>query len=62
MPEIHSEAGPETQRFEAFAAGRGDDLPAPWQMRASGRKIGILVAGVVLAAILAVLFGDLLVG
>jgi hypothetical protein len=54
--------GPETARFQAFAARRDEDLPAPWQMRASGRQIGILLAGVLLVAILAVLFGKLLVG
>jgi hypothetical protein len=62
MPESNSDFGAETARFQAFAVRRDDDLPPPWQMRASGRKIGILLAGVVLAAILVVIFGSLLVG
>lgn len=62
MPESDSDTGAVTARFQAFAARRDDNLPPPWQMRASGRKIGILLAGVVIAAILAVIFGDLLVG
>jgi len=62
MPESDSDIGAETARFQAFAARRDDDLPPPWQMRASGRKIGVLLVGVVLAAILAVIFGNLLVG
>jgi hypothetical protein len=61
MPETDSEMGPETARFQAFAARRDDDLPPAWRMRASGREVGILIAGVALAAILAVLFGALLV-
>jgi hypothetical protein len=62
MSETNSEVGAETARFQAFAARRDDDLPPAWQMRASGRQIGILIGGVLLAAILAVLFGSLLVG
>jgi hypothetical protein len=61
MPETDSEVGPETARFQAFAAGRADDLPPAWHMRTSGRKIGILIAVAVVVAILAILFGELLV-
>ena len=52
--------GSETARFQAFAARREDDLPPPWQMRAPGSKIGILIAVVVVVAMLAVLFGVVL--
>jgi hypothetical protein len=62
MSETNSEVGSETARFQAFAARRDDDLPPAWQMRANGRKIGILIGGVALAALIAVLFGTLLVG
>jgi hypothetical protein len=52
--------GAETARFQAFAARREDDLPPPWQMRAPGSKIGILIAIVVVAALLALLLGVIL--
>jgi hypothetical protein len=60
MPETDSDTGAETARFQAFATGRDDDLPPPWQMRAPGSKIGILIAIVVVVAMLAVLFGVVL--
>ena len=60
MPETDSDMGAETARFQAFAVRRDDDLPSPWQMRAPGSKIGILVAIVVVVAILAVIFGVVL--
>ena len=60
MPETDSDMGAETARFQAFAARRDDDLPPPWQMRAPGSKIGILIAIVVVVAILAVIFGVML--
>jgi hypothetical protein len=52
--------GAETARFQAFATRREDDLPPPWQMRANGSKIGILVLAVVVVAILAILLGVVL--
>jgi hypothetical protein len=57
MPETDSDMGAETARFQAFATRREDELPPPWQMRAPGSKIGILIAIVVVVAILAVIFG-----
>jgi len=57
MPETDSDMGAETARFQAFATRRDDDLPPPWQMKAPGSKIGILIAIVVGVAILAILFG-----
>lgn len=66
MPETDSDATAEgnvtadTAHFQAFATRRDDDLPAPWQMRAAGSKIGILAIAVVVAAILAVILGTLL--
>jgi len=57
MPETDSDMGAETARFQAFATRRDDDLPPPWQMKAPGSKIGILVAIVIGVAILALLFG-----
>ena len=60
MPETDSDMGAETSRFQAFATRRDDDLPPPWQMRAPGSKIGLLIAIVVVVAILAVIFGVML--
>jgi hypothetical protein len=60
MPETDSDMGSETARVQAFAARRDDDLPPPWQMRAPGSKIGILIAIVVVVAILAVILGVIL--
>jgi hypothetical protein len=60
MPETDSDMGSETARFQAFAARREDDLPPPWQMRAPGSKIGILIAIVLVVALLAVTFGVVL--
>ena len=61
MPETDSDIGAETARFQAFK-DRSDDLPAAWQMKASGSKIGLLVIAVVIVAILAAIIGVLLVG
>jgi hypothetical protein len=60
MPETDSDMGTETARFQAFAARPDDDLPAPWQMRAPVSKIGILIAIVAVAAILALFLGVIL--
>jgi hypothetical protein len=60
MPETDNDMGAETARFQAFAIRRDDDLPPPWQMRAPGSKIGILIAIVVVVALLAVVFGVIL--
>jgi hypothetical protein len=60
MPEANSDMGAETARFQAFAARRDDELPPPWQMRARGSKVVLLVAIVVVVAILAVIFGVVL--
>ena len=61
MPETDSDASADTARFQAFK-DRSDELPAPWRMRASGSKIGILSLIVIAAAIFAALIGSLLVG
>jgi hypothetical protein len=61
MPETDSDASADTARFQAFK-NRSEDLPAPWRMRASGSKIGILALIVVVVAIFAALIGSLLVG
>jgi hypothetical protein len=61
MPETDSDASADTARFQAFK-DRSEDLPAPWRMRASGSKIGILALIVIAVAIFAALIGSLLVG
>jgi hypothetical protein len=61
MPETDSDHGADTARFQAFK-NRSDDLPPAWQMKAPGSKIGMLAIIVVVVAVLAALFGSLLVG
>jgi hypothetical protein len=61
MPETDSDVSASTARFQAFQ-NRSDDLPPSWQMKASGSKIGILAGIVLVVAVLAALFGTLLVG
>ena len=60
MPETDSDLGAETARFQAFR-DRNDDLPPAWQMKAPGSKIGMLAIIVVVVAIVAGIFGYLLV-
>lgn len=64
MSEVQHDSSADTARFQAFAAAADSDqdLPEPWRMRATGREIGILAAVVVVVAILALIFGRLLVG
>ena len=61
MPETDSDIGAETARFQAFK-NRTDDLPPAWEMKATGSKIGVLAIIVIVVAILAAIFGVLLVG
>jgi hypothetical protein len=60
MPETESDVSASTARFQAFQ--ERSDLPPSWQMKAPGSKIGILALIVVVVAVLAALFGTLLVG
>ena len=60
MAEIDDDLSANTARFRAFAERRDEDLPAPWKMRASGRKIVLLVGiVVVVAAIVAIVASQL---
>ncbi len=61
MPETNTDASADTGRFQAFK-DRSDDLPPAWRMRAPRSKIGLLAGIVVVVAVLAVIFGALLVG
>jgi hypothetical protein len=61
MPETDSDLGADTARFQAFK-NRSDDLTPAWEMKAPGSKIGLLAIIVVVVAILAALFGTLLIG
>lgn len=62
MPETDGDVGADTARFQAFAAERDEEVPAPWRMRADGPKIGVLIAIVAAVAILAAVIGSLLIG
>ena len=61
MPETDSDTAAETARFRAFK-DRSDDLPPAWEMKAPGSKIGMLAVIVIVVAILAAIFGVLLIG
>ena len=62
MSEVDDDLSANTARFQAFAQRQDEDLPAPWQMRASRSKIGLL-AGIVLAvAVLAAIVALFLIG
>jgi hypothetical protein len=61
MPETHSDVSADTARFQAFK-DRSDDLPPAWQMKAPGSRIGVLAGIVVVVAILAAVFGIILIG
>ncbi len=59
MPETDTDASASTARFQAFKE-RSDELPPAWQMKAPRSRIGILAAIVVVVAVLAAIFGTLL--
>jgi hypothetical protein len=59
MPETDTDVSASTARFQAFKE-RSDELPPSWQMKAPGSRIGILVAIVIVVAVLAAIFGTLL--
>lgn len=62
MSDVDKDLSADTARFRAFADRKDDDLPAPWHMRASGSKIGLLAGIVILVAVLAAIFAGLLAG
>jgi hypothetical protein len=61
MSDVERDLSADTARFQAFAQ-RQDDPPAPWHMRVSGSKIGLLVGIVVGVAVLAAIVAVLLIG
>lgn len=61
MAEPRTDLGEETQRFQAFQ-DRNDDNPPAWRMRADRSKITLLAVIVVVVAIVALIFGKILVG
>ncbi len=62
MADVDDDLSASTARFQAFAQRQEDDLPAPWQMRAPGSKIGLLAVIVIAVAVLAAIVGILLAG
>jgi hypothetical protein len=60
MADLDDDLSASTARFRAFADGGEEDLPAPWKMRASKSKVGLLVAIVVVVAVLALLVASVL--
>ena len=51
-----------TARFQAFAQGQNDELPAAWEMRASKSKVWLLVGIVVAVAVIAAIVASLIAG
>ena len=51
-----------TQRFQAFTQRQDDELPAPWQMKASSNKVWLLVGIVIAVAVIAAVMASLLIG
>ena len=62
MSEVDDDLSANTARFQAFAQRQDEDLPAPWQMRASRSKIGLLVGIVLAVAVLAAIVALFLIG
>jgi hypothetical protein len=62
MAEVDDDLSASTARFKAFADAKDEDLPAPWKMRASGSKIGLLAVAVVLVAVIVALLAFALLG
>lgn len=62
MSDVDDDRSASTQRFQAFAERQDQELPAPWEMRASGPKIWILVAIVVVVAIAATILATVIAG
>ena len=61
MPETYRDASADTARFQAFK-NRNDDLPPVWEMKAPASKVGVLAVIVLVVALVAALFGLLLIG
>jgi hypothetical protein len=62
MSDVDDDLSASTQRFQAFAQRQDQELPAPWQMRASRSKIWILVAVVVVVAVIAGVLASVIAG
>jgi hypothetical protein len=60
MADADDDLSASTARFRAFADGAEEDLPAPWKMRASRSKFGLLVAIVIVVALLAATVASLI--
>jgi hypothetical protein len=62
MAEIDDDLSANTARFRAFTERQDEDLPAPWQMRASRSKIWLLVGIVIAVAVIVAIVASQLVG
>ena len=62
MSEVDDDLSADTGRFQAFAQRQDEEMPAPWQMRASGSKIGVLAGIVVAVAIVVAIAAYFLAG
>ena len=62
MAEIDDDLSANTARFQAFAQRQDENLPAPWEMRASRSKVWLLVGIVVAVAVIAAIAAILMIG
>jgi hypothetical protein len=62
MSEFEDDLSASTARFQAFAERKDQELPAPWHMRASGSKVGLMAGIVIAVAILVAIVASLIAG
>jgi hypothetical protein len=62
MSEVDNDLSADTAHFQAFADRQDEDLPAPWQMRVPGSKIGLLAAIVIAVAVVAGIIFSVIAG
>ncbi|HEV3382618.1 MAG TPA: hypothetical protein VG142_16755 [Trebonia sp.] len=62
MSDVNDDLSASTQRFQAFAGRQDQEVPAPWEMRASRSKVWILVAIVIVVAVVAAVLAAVLAG
>lgn len=62
MAETDDDLSANTARFRAFTDRKDEDLPAPWQMRASGSKVWLFAGVVVAVAVIVAIVASLVAG
>ena len=62
MPEVDDDLSANAWKRAVFAQRQDEELPAPWQMRATGSKIGVLAGIEVAVAIVVAIAAYFLAG